>query len=140
MSTYLLAWVVSKHESAKNTSTRGVKFEAFYADASLMHHAAATGAIMLDHFEQKVFGINYNLPKMDIVAVVKFESAAMENRGIMTFDTRLVLLSEDSIDTFEKDLIMAHELVCHLLITYTTVTHKLTKLWINKKSAKPQKL
>ena len=120
MSTYLLAWVVSKYESANNISARGVKFEAFYANASLVQRAADVGAKMLDHFEQKVFGINYNLPKMDIVAVETL-SGAMENWGMMTFDTKFVLHSEDSIDTFDKDLMMAHELVCHYL---TNLTHK----------------
>ena len=72
MSAYLLAWVVSKYESAKSTSARGVKFEAFYSKASFMQHAADIGAKMLDHFEQKVFGIKYNLPKMDIIAVETF--------------------------------------------------------------------
>ena len=111
MSTYLLAWVVSKYESAKSTSARGVKFEAFYSKASFMQHAADIGAKMLDHFEQKVFGIKYNLPKMDIIAVETFFSGAMENWGMMTFKTEFVLHSTDSIDTFDKDLLMAHEVV-----------------------------
>ena len=111
MSTYLLAWVVSKYESAKSISARGVIFEAFYANASLVQRAADVGAKMLDHFEQKVFGIKYNLPKMDIIAVETFFSGAMENWGMMTFKTEFVLHSTDSIDTFDKDLLMAHEVV-----------------------------
>ena len=121
MSTYLLAWAVSKYESAKSTSARGVKFEAFYSKASLMQHAADIGAKMLDHFEQKVFGINYNLPKMDIVAVERFSGAAMENWGMMTFNTKYVLHSLNSLDTFDNDLTMAHELVNHF---FTNSTHK----------------
>ena len=111
MSTYLLAWVVSKYESATSSSARGVKFEAFYSDASFMQHAADVGARMLDHFEKKVFGINYNLPKMDIVAVKKFKSAAMENWGMMTFQIEHVANSQ--VDTFDNDMMMAHELVRH---------------------------
>ena len=121
MSTYFLAWVVSKYESAKNTSARGVKFEAFYSKASFMQHAADIGAKMLDHFEQKVFGINYNLPKIDIVAVEMFSGAAMENWGMMTFNTKYVLHSVNSLDTFDNDLTMAHELVSHF---FTNSTHK----------------
>ena len=96
-------------------SARGVKFEAFYANASLVQRAADVGAKMLDHFEQKVFGMKYNLPKMDIVAVETFSGAAMENWGMMTFDNKFVLHSPDwnCIDTFDKDLTMAHELVGH---------------------------
>ena len=123
MSTYLLAWMVSKYKSAKSTSARGVKFEAFYANASLMQHSADVGAKILDHFEQNVFGINYNLPKMDIVAVRSYEGGAMENEGMMTFTKNLVVNSghsgnenEDmeSTDQFGKDGIMAHELVCQI--------------------------
>ena len=124
MSTYLLAWMVSKYESAKSTSARGVKFEAFYANASLMQRSADVAAKMLEHYEQNVFGINYNLPKMDIVAVRSFQSGAMENLGMMTFTRNIVLNSgysgneNDDLessplsDTFEDDGVMAHELVC----------------------------
>ena len=115
MSTYLVAWVVCKYESAKSTSARGVKFEAFYHNASGMQHAADVGAKMLDHFEQKVFGINYNLPKMDIVAAPKFEFGAMENWGMMVFLENLVVEYKENAK-FSDDLVMAHELViCHFM-------------------------
>ena len=104
-------------KSAKSTSARGVKFEAFYSNASLMQRSADIAAVMLDHFEQNVFGINYSLPKMDIVAVEMFDSGGMENLGLVTFWFPIVLneigdkasLPQD--DTFEDDGVMAHELV-----------------------------
>ena len=58
MSTYLLAWMVSKYKSAKSTSARGVKFEAFYSNASLMQRSADIAAVMLEHFEQNVLSID----------------------------------------------------------------------------------
>ena len=87
---------------------------------SITHLAMAK---ILEHFEQNVFGINYNLPKMDIVAVRSYEGGAMENEGMMTFTKNLVVNSghsgnenEDmeSTDQFGKDGIMAHELVCQI--------------------------
>ena len=118
MSTYLLAWVVSKYESAKSTSARGVKFEAFYANASLMQRSADVAAKMLEHFEQKVFGINYNLPKMDIIAVEKFGFGAMENWGMMTFRKNLFQKPGNLFALFDLDKIMAHELVTvHLIMS-----------------------
>ena len=114
MSTYLLAWVVFKMESAKSKSKRGVKFEAFYGNASLMQHAADVGAQMLDFFEQKIFvGINYNLPKMDFVAVPNLKCLAMENWGMVTFCPENVIYSEEKRDkdTIKNDEIIAHELV-----------------------------
>ena len=141
MSTYLLAWTVNKYESAKSTSARGVKFEAFYLkayshpcnysyqsyesyescvngigkNASIMQHPADVGAKMLDHFEQKVFvGLNYNLPKMDIVAVERYAFGAMENWGMMVFRAKLFKTQE----YFYLDKIMAHELVTgHFIIS-----------------------
>ena len=77
-----------------------------------MQHAADVGAKMLDHFEQKVFGINYNLPKMDIVAAPKFEFGAMENWGMMIFQDYLVARKGQNANwIFTMDGIMAHELV-----------------------------
>ena len=120
MSTYLLAWAVSKYESAKSTSARGVKFEAFYYNASLMQHAADVGAKMLEHFEQKVFGINYDLPKMDVVAVVNFAAGAMENWGMMTFQANIAARFQTQTlqAIFFNDGVMAHELVCHFIIFF----------------------
>ena len=114
----------------KSSSARGVKFEAFYEEAymypcslypsscdspaenvSIMQHPADVGAKMLDHFEQKVFGINYNLPKMDIIAVEQFAFGAMENWGMMTFKSTLFKKPTRLFDLFYLDKIMAHELV-----------------------------
>ena len=130
MSTYTLAWTVNEYESMKSSSARGVKFEAFYEEAymypcslypsscdspaenvSIMQHPADVGAKMLDHFEQKVFGINYNLPKMDIIAVEQFAFGAMENWGMMTFKSTLFKKPTRLFDLFYLDKIMAHELV-----------------------------
>ena len=114
MSTYLLAWVIFKMKSAKSKSKRGVKFEAFHGNASLMQHAADVGAKMLDYFEQKIFvGINYNLPKMDLVAVPVLKECGMENWGMITFQPDKVEYSEEkrNIATIEHDELLAHELV-----------------------------
>ena len=114
MSTYLVAWVVFKMESVKSKSKRGVEFEAFYGNASLMQHAADVGAKMLDFFEQEIFvGINYEFPKMDFVAVPNLQCSAMENWGMVTFCSRKVIYSEEkrNKDTIKNDEIIAHELV-----------------------------
>ena len=80
-----------------------------------MQHPADVGAKMLDHFEQKVFvGINYKLPKMDIVAVERYAFGAMENWGMMVFRAKLFKTQE----YFYLDKIMAHELVTgHFIIS-----------------------
>ena len=115
MSTYLLAFAVfnATIKSSDSTSGRGVKVQAFYANASSIEHAAVVCAKMLDYFEQNVFvGINYSLPKMDIIAVPQFPGA-MENWGMVTFHTSLSLYSESGRDerTVDNDNIMGHEVV-----------------------------
>ena len=114
MSTYLLAWVVFKLKSAKSKSKRGVEFEAFSGNASLMQHAVDVGAKMLDYFEQKIFvGINYNLPKVDLVAVPRLKAWGMENWGMITFQPVKLEFSEEkrNTETIRHDELLAHELV-----------------------------
>ena len=67
-----------------------------------MEHAALTCGKQLDYFEQNIFvGSNYNnLSKLDIVAVPDFEAAAMENWGMFTFQTNVVLYYEALRDKF----------------------------------------
>ena len=86
MSTYLLAWVVFRMEFSMSKTRRGVEFRAFFSDASLTQRPADVGAKILEYFEQKIFQINYTLPKMDMVAVPFFRAGAMENWGINTYN------------------------------------------------------
>ena len=117
MSTYLLAWTVFNSraiKSSSSTSSRGVEIQAFYKIAAYMEHAALVCAKQLDYFEQHIFvGINYTLPKLDIVAVPEFSAAAMENWGMFTFQTNKVIYGEKARDkkTVRNDRTMAHELV-----------------------------
>ena len=117
MSTYLLAWTVFNSKAIKSsssTSSRGVEIQAFYKRFRYMEHAAVVCAKQLDYFEQHIFvGINYTLPKLDIVTVPEFAAAAMENWGMFTFQTNAVIYAEAARDkyTVSNDNTMAHELV-----------------------------
>ena len=95
MPTYTFAWMVSKYKIAKSVTSRGVKVEALYIETSPVQRSADLAAKMLDHFEEKVFGIKYGLPKIDIVPVRAFDTGAMENMGMMTFRSAYVLQPED---------------------------------------------
>jgi hypothetical protein len=88
MSTYLLSWVVSKHVSTNESLTsRGIPFRVFSAKNNFggVKHAAEIGAKIMDYFEQKIFRINYSLPKMDFIAVPDMPFGAMEQWGLITF-------------------------------------------------------
>ena len=117
MSTYTLAWTVFNSKAIKSsssTSSRGVEIQAFYKRASYMEYPALVCAKQLDYFEQRIFvGINYTLPKLDIVTVPEFGASAMENWGMFTFQTNAVIYvaKARNKNTVRKDNTMAHELV-----------------------------
>ena len=113
MSTYLFKWVVSKYSSSEAVTKRNIPVRAYYGEdkTKSMIYAVNSGAKILDHLE-KVFKMEYQLPKMDIVAVPIFKSAAMEEWGLMSFYyTGLIYNEEDNTHNYRMDTIMSHELV-----------------------------
>ena len=58
--------------------------EAFHYDVASSQNAADSAADLLDIFEE-IFGINYALDKMDMVAVPFFKWGGMENWGMSTY-------------------------------------------------------
>ena len=113
MSTYLFKWVVSKYSYAEAVTKRNIPVRAYYGKdkTKSMFYAVNSGAKILDHLE-KVFNMEYQLPKMDIVAVPFFKAAAMEEWGLMSFYyTGLIYNQEENTHNYRMDTIMSHELV-----------------------------
>ncbi|XP_076292003.1 uncharacterized protein LOC143214621 isoform X2 [Lasioglossum baleicum] len=109
MSTYALAFVVSDFESVGNTN---VNVWSKPNMASSGDYAQKTAESMLAHLHEKT-GIEYALPKLDLVAVPDFSMGAMENWGLATF-REYGLQYNDAITSAKfKDYvttIIAHEL------------------------------
>ena len=119
MSTYLLAWAFGDFEyvedftqrkyNGKNLpvrvyTTRGLKEQGRYA----LEHAHK----VIDYFSD-VFGIEYPLPKSDLLAVHEFSHGAMENWGLVTYRTTAVLFDEGKSDERYRNrvaYVVAHEL------------------------------
>lgn len=140
MSTYLLAWAVGDFEyvedftkrkyNGKNLpvrvyTTRGLKEQGRFA----LEHAHKT----IDLFSD-VFGIEYPLPKSDLLAVHEFAMGAMENWGLVTYRTTAVLFDEGKTDERYKErvaYVVAHELA-HQWFGNLVTMDWWNELWLNE--------
>ena len=94
-------------------SGRDVALEIFVDKGNLhkAHHAMAS----LKHsmrWDEKTFGLEYDLDIYMIVAVDFFNMGAMENKGLNVFNSKFVLADETSatdVDYFNVEAVIAHE-------------------------------
>ncbi|CAG0923780.1 unnamed protein product [Notodromas monacha] len=114
MSTYLVAFVVSQFEFVQSPLDSRVKV---WTRPDMINRAsfpAIEAAKVLQSFEE-VFGINYALPKIDLIALTDFPYGAMENWGLVTFrEAYLVLDAENKTASAKAAMdvisIISHEL------------------------------
>ncbi|EKD21015.1 uncharacterized protein L3040_004632 [Drepanopeziza brunnea f. sp. 'multigermtubi'] len=140
MSTYLLAWAAGDFEyiedftkrkyNGKNLpvrvyTTRGLKSQAQYA----LDHTPQ----IIDYYSD-IFGIEYPLPKCDLLAVHEFSHGAMENWGLITYRTTAVLFDEKTSDEKYRNRIayvVAHELA-HQWFGNLVTMDWWNELWLNE--------
>jgi aminopeptidase N len=140
MSTYLAAWAVGdftyvedftkRQYNGKNLpvrvyTTRGLEEQGRFA----LEHAHKT----LDYFSD-IFGIEYPLPKSDLLAVSEFAMGAMENWGLVTYRTTAVLYEEGKSDArFQNRVayVVAHELA-HQWFGNLVTMDWWNELWLNE--------
>ena len=86
MSTYLLAFVVSKFRFTEATRSNNVRFRIWSTPNSLdqTEYAKDIGPQMIEYFES-YFNVPFPLPKQDMIAIPDFGADAMENWGLITF-------------------------------------------------------
>jgi aminopeptidase N len=118
MSTYLLAFFVGSVDWLEATavmpSGREVRTRIYTPVGKREQGRFALDlATRVLSFFSEYFAIEYPLPKMDLIAIPDFAAGAMENWGLVTFRTRLILYQEGET-SFRTKVRIAY-IVCHEL-------------------------
>lgn len=113
MSTYLVAFIVSEFESREQDTL------AVWARPSVIeqtNYALKIGTAGLKLLSDK-FSQDYQLPKMDMVAVPDFAAGAMENWGLVTYrESRLLYDEKESSAPAQQSVA-------------SVILHELTHMW-----------
>jgi aminopeptidase N/puromycin-sensitive aminopeptidase len=113
MSTYLVAFLVGDFECLSGSSD-GVPIRACATPDQVQYGAfALSAAEYVLHYYDTYFGIQYPMPKLDMIAIPDFEAGAMENFGAITYRETDFLLdpSHASVGAQRNvGLVVAHEM------------------------------
>lgn len=138
MSTYLLAFVFGELTFKETETGRGVKVRAY---GTPLHHgeldfALTTAKDCIDFFED-YFGVDYPLPKLDMVGLPDFSSGAMENWGLITFRESVFFADPKTTGVETKQtiaLVVNHELA-HQWFGNLVTMRWWDDLWLNESFA-----
>ncbi|KAI9831082.1 MAG: hypothetical protein M1826_003980 [Phylliscum demangeonii] len=140
MSTYLLAWAVGDFEYVEDFTKREYRGKKLpvrvYTTRGLKEQGrfALQNAHQIVDYYSEVFGIDYPLPKADLLAVHEFSHGAMENWGLVTYRTTAVLFDEARSDARYKNrvaYVVAHELA-HQWFGNLVTMDWWSELWLNE--------
>ncbi|KAK2608577.1 Aminopeptidase 2 mitochondrial [Conoideocrella luteorostrata] len=114
MSTYLVAFVIGELNVVESTDFR-VPVRVYAPPGQDIEHGrfSLNLAVRTLEFYEKVFGIEFPLPKMDQVAIPDFAQGAMENWGLVTYRVVDLLLDEKTSGAATKERVaevVQHEL------------------------------
>ncbi|CAK5080038.1 unnamed protein product [Meloidogyne enterolobii] len=114
MSSYLLALVVSDFNYIEGYTKRGIRFRVWARQDALTftNYALESGIKVLEFYED-YFGIEFPIPKLDMVAVPDAGAGGTENWGLVTYLEKYLLYSPELCTIQQKLLvtsIIAHEL------------------------------
>ncbi|VDK73005.1 unnamed protein product [Onchocerca ochengi] len=135
MSTYLVAFVVGKLEyiEGKTNGDCLVRLYTVPGKKEQGKFSLEVGIKALDWYS-KWFGIDYPLPKCDLVGIPDFSMGAMENWGLVTYREVALLVDPAKSSTRQKSriaLVVAHELA-HLWFGDLVTMKWWTDLWLKE--------
>ncbi|KAI0483133.1 peptidase family M1-domain-containing protein [Xylariaceae sp. FL0804] len=114
MSTYLVAFIIGELNYIETKKFR-VPIRVYAPASSDIEHGRFSldlAARTLEYYE-KVFGADFPLPKMDMVAIPDFAAGAMENWGLITYRVVDLMLDEKTSGAATKERVaevVQHEL------------------------------
>lgn len=135
MSTYLVAYVVGEFDYVEERSADGVLVRCYtpVGKKEQGRFGLYVAAKVLPYYKE-YFGVEYPLPKMDLVAVADFAAGAMENWGLVTYRETCLLVDDQNTSTQRRQwvaIVVGHELAHQWfgnLVTMEWWTH----LWLNE--------
>ncbi|XP_026815475.1 glutamyl aminopeptidase-like [Rhopalosiphum maidis] len=136
MSTYLACFIVCDFQSLEPVKAdQGFPLTVYARNGQSenMKYAQHVG-LQAINFYVNYFGIQYPLPKLDLIAIPDFVSGAMENWGLITFREIRVLYKEGVYSTNDQEqaaLIVAHELA-HMWFGNLATMKWWNDLWLNE--------
>jgi aminopeptidase N len=134
MSTYLVAFLVGDFKCSEGKS-EGVPIRACSTpDKVELTKFALESAKYLLHYYNSYFGINYPMPKLDMVALPDFEAGAMENFGCITYRETDFLVDTKTGSIPEKKrvaVVVAHEMA-HQWFGDMVTMQWWDNLWLNE--------
>ncbi|ODV92469.1 hypothetical protein CANCADRAFT_30620 [Tortispora caseinolytica NRRL Y-17796] len=140
MSTYLLGWVIGDLEYIEGFTERSYNGKPLpirvYTTRGLVHQAefALSYAPRIVDYFSEIFGIDYMIPKLDLVAVHEFSHGAMENWGLLTYRTTTLLFDPKTSDERYKSIVsyvVAHE-IAHQWFGNLVTMNWWNELWLNE--------
>jgi len=135
MSTYLLAFFIGEADYVEAKTKYGVTVRV-YTPKGKKHHgefALDMGVKSLEFYED-YFNVKFPLPKLDQIGLDDFSAGAMENWGLVTYRSNILLVDPENSSTSTKEtvaIVVAHELAHQWfgnLVTMEWWTH----LWLNE--------
>eukprot|EP00033_Pygsuia_biforma_P001740 GCRY01001948.1.p1 GENE.GCRY01001948.1~~GCRY01001948.1.p1 ORF type:complete len:921 (+),score=223.92 GCRY01001948.1:332-2764(+) len=136
MSTYLVAVAVGEMHYIETASADGKPLRAYFmneAHREQLRFALEMSKKSFDFFE-KMFGIEYPLPKCDIIGIPEFSAGAMENWGLITYRENRLFVSPDNPSlASKKDVcqVVAHE-ISHSWFGNLVTMEWWDNLWLNE--------
>ncbi|KAH8278476.1 hypothetical protein KR018_003846 [Drosophila ironensis] len=135
MSTYLVAYSVNDFSFEASTIAQGPVFRTWARPNAVdqCHFAAEFGPKILKYYED-FLGIEFPLPKIDMLAVPDFEFGGMENWGMVMYEESTLLYSEAYSSLTDKQQVastIAHELA-HQWFGNLVTMKWWTDLWLNE--------